>query len=336
MQPSGAAASCRSSSPNADRSLLSSRVSVGLRHARMTYEPCVALPIWKARRGSGSDRPTASRTAAANPPAWSKKRKEAISRPRSAVTDTPWLSTTVATDGSSMKPLALRIDERRPDHFGVDDFPQVVDAYGLAQPLAAPRQHAERHGALEFGAPEARGHMAFGRRRRRGGRDLRAHREERAAVHRRQRHQLKSIGVACRGPQQRAPAHEIGCLALEVAGKADVLRKSRAVGFGADVNETLFRAHDLEGLDAVGRRRELLRARPQAIEERPNVIRRHIDLVAQLAAETGPQHTQRHSVQRTFANGHVLHRARREGWVKSHRCQPVPGARARDGYIAPT
>src|SRR5258708_19338214 len=164
---------------------------------------------------------------------------------RSAPTDKPSISIAVVLPcGLSMESVALGIDERRLDHFGVDDLPQVVDAYLLAQPLRPSRQHAEGNRSTQLGTPIARGHMAFGLRRRSGGRDLRAHRQRSPSVHGRQRHQLESIAVARRGPKQRASAYEIRGLALEVSCEADILRQSRPIGVVADIYEALSGALD--------------------------------------------------------------------------------------------
>src|ERR1700733_7792912 len=110
--------------------------------------------------------------------------------------DKPSISTEMGLRcGLSMQSLALRIDEWRLDPLGVDDFPQVMDAYLLTQPLGSPRQHAEGDRALELRTPIAGSHMTFGLRRRCGGRDLRAHRQQSTPVQGAERHQLKSIGV---------------------------------------------------------------------------------------------------------------------------------------------
>src|SRR6202035_5006894 len=98
---------------------------------------------------------------------------------------------------------------------------------------------------------------------------------------------------ARRRPKQRTAAHKIRSLALDAARKADILRQSRAVGVGADVDVALFGAHDLERFDAVGYGGKIARLRPQALEQRFDVIGGDVDLVSQLAAETRPQHTQR-------------------------------------------
>src|SRR5438046_1578925 len=70
--------------------------------------------------------------------------------------------------GLSTEARALGIDEWCADHFGVDDRPRVMDSDLLAQPPGSPRQHAEGDRTVELRAPDARGHMALGLRRRRG------------------------------------------------------------------------------------------------------------------------------------------------------------------------
>src|SRR5258708_33091803 len=116
---------------------------------------------------------------------------------RSAPTDKPSISIAVVLPcGLSMESVALGIDERRLDHFGVDDLPQVVDAYLLAQPLRPSRQHAEGNRSTQLVTPIARGHMAFGLRRRSGGREFRYHPQQSTSVHGDDRYQLETFLAA--------------------------------------------------------------------------------------------------------------------------------------------
>ena len=106
--------------------------------------------------------------------------------------------------------------------------------------------------------------MSLGPRGRRCGRDLRAHRQFRKTIGRRQRHQLESHGISSRRAQQRSAAHKIGLLAFEGSRQTDIARQGGAVGVGADVNEAFLGAHDFQRFDSVGDGIKLTGALPQA------------------------------------------------------------------------
>src|ERR1700722_11190880 len=101
-----------------------------------------------------------------------------------------------------METIALRIDEWRLDHLGVDDGAQMVDAYFLAQPFTASHQHAEGDRPPQFRAPITGRDMTFSLRRRREGGDVRAHGKAGSSVDGRQTDQLKSLRITCRRPDQ--------------------------------------------------------------------------------------------------------------------------------------
>ena len=118
--------------------------------------------------------------------------------------------------------------------------------------------------------------------------DLPALRQHRPAVQRQQADQVLAVGPRRVGPAVGAFADEVLALA-DGPAHADILGRHRAVGFLPDDNEALFRAQDVHGFGAVG----CCAAADQRLPERKAVMRRYVDLVRGLAAETDPEDTGR-------------------------------------------
>ena len=153
----------------------------------------------------------------------------------------------------------------------------VVHEDLAADARAAALDQRQRDRAVAGRAPIARGDMAERMDRDRlvaVGDDLRALVEKEGRVVGQDADQLLPAGRDQIRPRQRTLADEIRLGLGDHAGKAEIVRRDRAVGFLADDDEAALGAQHMHGLGAIGRQPKRCAARKDRLPDRAGHNRR--------------------------------------------------------------